>query len=163
MKRIINYFERAQSKKLIEYIEKNEDDFVFKSSLYFFPAVALATIGCIFYDQAFWFACITIGLLSFCTLLGEIHNIKDKSYYEEFLNICLKTEGILFSIIASILFFILSMASIFFLNFMNHFSSGLIYILFYFLELFLCIVITSTMFNYIFRLLVPLIIQQTRK
>jgi hypothetical protein len=163
LKKIINYFERAQSKELMEYIQENEDDFVFKSNLYFIPAVVLATIGCFFYNQAFWFSCITIGLLSFCTILGEIHSIKDKIYYEKFLEICLKKEGIIFSISASLIMFILSMVSIYLLNVMPYLSSGLAYFLFYPLQLFLCILITSTMFNFVFRLLVPLTIQQTRK
>src|SRR5699024_7235115 len=156
-KKIINYFERAQSKELMEYIQENEDDFVFKSNLYFIPAVVLATIGCFFYNQAFWFSCITICLLSFCTILGEIHSIKDKIYYEKFLEICLKKEGIIFSISASLIMFILSMVSIYLLNVMPYLSSGLAYFLFYPLQLFLCILIMITLFNFVFILLVPFI------
>lgn len=161
LRKIINYFEMAQNKDLVEYIQQNEEDFIFKSNLYVMPAVFLATIGCFFYNQAFWFSCITIGLLWFCSILGEIHSIKDKRYYEAFLEMCLKKEGILFSIIASVMMFILSIISIYFLNIIEYISSGLTFVLFYPLELFLCILFCSTTFFYIARLLVPLIIKQS--
>ncbi len=59
--------------------------------------------------------------------------------------------------------FILSMVSIYLLNVMPYLSSVLAYFLFYPFQLFLCILITSIMFNFVFRLLVPLTIQQNRK
>ena len=74
-----------------------------------------------------------------------------------------KKEGIIFSISASLIMFILSMVSIYLLNVMPYLSSGLAYFYFILCSYFLCILITSTMFNFVFRLLVPLTIQQTRK
>lgn len=64
LRKIINYFEKAQNKELIEYIQKNEDDFVFKSNLYVFPAAVLATIGCFFYPLGL-FLCILVGSITF--------------------------------------------------------------------------------------------------
>ncbi|WP_312575642.1 hypothetical protein, partial [Staphylococcus aureus] len=56
-----DFFDRAHSKRLEEILKENEKEFMFNLGNYFFPAVGLATIGCLFFDQIFWFACITIG------------------------------------------------------------------------------------------------------
>ncbi|MDN8937680.1 hypothetical protein Q0P02_13585, partial [Staphylococcus aureus] len=111
-----DFFDRAHSKRLEEILKENEKEFMFNLGNYFFPAVGLATIGCLFFDQIFWFACITIGVVYFSTLLKQVHDLEDKSAYEEFIDICVRKEGIVFSIVMIISQFVLSILSISLLN-----------------------------------------------
>ncbi|MGX0019583.1 hypothetical protein ACUW6T_002313 [Staphylococcus hominis] len=160
--RLKDFFDRAHSKKLEKILKENESNFVFNLGVYLFPAVVLATIGCFFFNQIFWFACITIGLLNFTTLLKQVHDFEDKSAYEEFLDICVRKEGIVFSIIMIISQFALSILSMSLLHYMsNHFDRGFLLIGYIFM-LGMTIMITSIAFSSVARLIVPLVIKKAR-
>lgn len=170
------FFDRARSDRLEELVKEHEKEFNFNLGSYFFPAIVLATIGCLFFHQAFWFACISIGILHFTALLKQIHDLEDKNAYEEFLDICVRKEGIVFSIIMMISYSILSITSIILLNYMptilnyinnlfNHESNifdGLILFLFSPLMLGITIMVTSIAIFSIARLVVPLVIKKSR-
>ncbi|MDU3653310.1 hypothetical protein ACP2XS_11095 [Staphylococcus epidermidis] len=156
-----NFFDRAHSNYLEEVMKENEKKFMFNLGNYFFPAVVLATIGCLFFQQIFWFACITIGVTYFSTLLKQVHDL-DKSAYEEFLDICVRKEGIVFSVIMIISQFALSILSIFLLNYIFNSSTGIILFILYALMLAFTISITSTAISSVARLIVPLVIKKSR-
>ncbi|MBO1278532.1 hypothetical protein [Staphylococcus haemolyticus] len=160
--RLKNFFDRAHSKNLEKILKENESKFVFNLGVYLFPAVVLATIGCFLFNQAFWFACITIGLLHFTTLLKQVHDLEDKSAYEEFLDICVRKEGIVFSIIMIISQFALSILSMSLLHYMLNFSGGWFLLIGYIFMLGITIMITSIAFSSVARLIVPLVIKKSR-
>lgn len=160
--RLKDFFDRAHSKNLEKILMENESNFVFNLGVYFFPAVFLATIGCFLFNQAFWFTCITIGLLYFTTLLKQVHDLEDKSAYEEFLDICVRKEGIVFSIIMIISQFALSILSMSLLHYMPKFLGGWFLLIAYMFMLAITIIITSMAFSSVARLIVPLVIKKSR-
>lgn len=160
LNRIKEFFNNAHSTELDNLLDNEE--FTFKLNIYFFPAVLLSTIGCFFFKQAFWFACITIGVMLFTTLLSQIYNADDKNSYEQFINICTKKEGIIFSLLMIIILFICSIISINLSNIVLNLNNKLVASLGYFVMLFLTIMITSIMFTSICRLLFPLAIKKSK-
>ncbi|OFQ97130.1 hypothetical protein HMPREF2910_06405 [Staphylococcus sp. HMSC066C03] len=160
--KVKDFFDRAHSRRLKEILKENEDEFMFNLGNYFFRAVGLATIGCLFFNQIFWFACITIGVVYFSTLLKQVHDLEDKSAYEEFIDICVRKEGIVFSIIMIISLSVLSVLSISFLNYMHTFSSGIFLLIVYAMMLAFTITITSTAVSSFARLIIPLVIKISR-
>ncbi|CUE70913.1 hypothetical protein ACP2XS_11810 [Staphylococcus epidermidis] len=179
--RMKEFFDRARSDKLIGLLKEHESEFNFNVGTYFFPAVVISTIGCLFFQQAFWFACFSIGLLSFITLLKQIHDFEDKNAYEEFLDICVRKEGVVFSIITIIGYSIMSIISMFLLKNMANIQGygrkifnyepttvskifdGIILLIFYPIGLGLTIAITSMAISSVARLVVPLVIKKSRK
>ncbi|HEA0073577.1 TPA: hypothetical protein RU514_002676 [Staphylococcus aureus] len=157
-----DFFDRAHSKRLEEILKENEKEFMFNLGNYLFPAVGLATIGCLFFHQIFWFACITIGVVYFSTLLKQVHDLEDKSAYEEFIDICVRKEGIVFSIVMIISQFVLSILSISLLNYMLTFSNGIFLFIVYAMMLAFTIMITSAAVSSVARLIIPLVIKKSR-
>ncbi|EHQ77640.1 MULTISPECIES: hypothetical protein [Staphylococcus] len=157
-----DFFDRAHSKRLEEILKENEKEFKFNLGNYLYPAVGLATIGCLFFHQFFWFACITIGVVYFSTLLKQVHDLEDKSAYEEFLDICVRKEGIVFSIVMIISQFVLSILSISLLNYMLTFSNGIFLFIVYAMMLAFTIMITSAAVSSVARLIIPLVIKKSR-
>lgn len=163
LKKVMEFFDRARSDKLENLLKEHEDEFNFKLGNYFFPAVVLATVGCLFFQQAFWFACITIGVLMFTTLLGQVHSFDDKTVYREFINICVKKEGIVFSIVMFVSYSIMSFFSIILCNYIINEFTGIIFLFFYFLTLAVSIGITSTAISSLARLIIPLVIKKANE
>lgn len=98
----------------------------------------------------------------FTTLLSQIYNADDKNSYEQFINICTKKEGIIFSLLIIIILFICSIISINLSNIVLNLNNKLVASLGYFVMLFLTIMITSIMFTSICRLLFPLAIKKSK-
>ena len=98
----------------------------------------------------------------FTTLLSQIHSADDKNSYEQFINICTKKEGIIFSLLMIIILFICSIISINLSNIVLNLNNKLVALLGYFFMLFLTIMITSIMFTSICRLLFPLAIKKSK-